>query len=233
MSKFLCVCGHGQGDPGAQGNGTNEADFTRNELKPALEKWSGKLKSNQIDFYDTSKDMFQQTTANGGAYLVEGYQSVTEWHLDAAGPGATGGHVIKAIGSTPDTADKGLSNTIKKYVGWSAAFQSSEGFSYRNNLLNLNVFNSRGISYRLVELGFIANETDLKNLRDNLDAIAKAFVEAITGETIDGSGTTEPSDPGPSGPEEPEEPGNPKISDEEIFMMLLDDGFSMNQGSIL
>ena len=40
MAKHLIVYGHGQGDPGAVGNGYCERDFTRNVLGPYLKKIS-------------------------------------------------------------------------------------------------------------------------------------------------------------------------------------------------
>ncbi|TKN11850.1 N-acetylmuramoyl-L-alanine amidase, partial [Enterococcus sp. VV15] len=58
MSKHLVVFGHGQGDPGAMGNGYQEATFTRNILGQKLKAWASKLKRNQIDFYNESLDMF-------------------------------------------------------------------------------------------------------------------------------------------------------------------------------
>lgn len=184
MAKHLIVCGHGQSDPGALGCGTNERDFTRNKLKPLIEKWAKQLKSNTIEFYNTSLDMFQQTAAGRGSYGINGYASVTEFHLDAAGSTATGGHVIIAKGYNPGSDDLAIANVIKKYVGWWAGVKNTQGCNGRDNLLNLNIFAQRGINYRLVELGFIPNPSDMQKINDNLDSIAKEMVEAITGETI-------------------------------------------------
>ncbi|MCC9272938.1 MAG: N-acetylmuramoyl-L-alanine amidase, partial [Enterococcus aquimarinus] len=44
----LFVMGHGDTDPGAVGNGTNERDFTRRELLPYLQKYANQLKNNRI-----------------------------------------------------------------------------------------------------------------------------------------------------------------------------------------
>lgn len=199
MAKHLIVCGHGQNDPGAVGNGTTEREFTRNKLKPAMEKWAKSLKSNSIDFYNTSLDMFQQTNAGGGAYSVNGYHSVTEFHLDAASAAATGGHVIVSSSFKPDSFDLAIAQVVKKHVGWWGSIVANQGISYRNNLLNLNVFAKRGINYRLVELGFITNSTDMSKINSNLDAIAKELVESITGEKIGGEAVT----PAPNTPTDP------------------------------
>ena len=198
MAKHLIVYGHGQGDPGAVGNGYCERDFTRNVLGPYLEKYARQLKNNKVDFYDKSLDMYTQTRAGRGAYSVSGYASVTELHLDSASPAATGGHVIVKAGFSADSADLRIAQVVKKYVGWWGSVAGTQGISYRNDLLNLNVFANRGISYRLVELGFITNANDVRNLVNNLDAIAKEMIQAITGEGVSGGGSTAPSTPKPT-----------------------------------
>lgn len=190
MSKHLIVFGHGQGDPGAMGNGYQEATFTRNILGQKLKAWASKLKKNQIDFYNESLDMYQQTKAGGGAYGVNGYASVTEFHLDAAASSsATGGHVIISNRFNPDSNDLAIAKVLEKYVGlWGSS--KPTGTYKRDDLLNMNVFANRGISYRLVELGFITNKRDIDELTKNLDAIAKGLVEAITGESLSGNTTS-------------------------------------------
>ena len=187
MSKHLVVFGHGQGDPGAVGNGYQEATFTRNILGQKLKAWASKLKRNQIDFYNESLDMFQQTKAGGGAYDVNGYASVTEFHLDgSSNPNAENGHVIINARFKADSNDLAIAKVIEKYVGlWGSS--KPTGVVGRSNLLNCNVFANRGISYRLVELGFITNKRDIDELTKNIDAIAKGIVEAITGESLSGA----------------------------------------------
>lgn len=202
MAKHLIVYGHGQGDPGAVGNGYCERDFTRNVLGPYLEKYAKQLKNNTVDFYDKSLDMYTQTRAGRGAYSVSGYASVTELHLDAASAAATGGHVIVKAGFSADSGDLEIAQVIKKYVGWWGSVAGTQGISYRNDLLNLNVFANRGISYRLAELGFITNANDVRNLKNNLDAIAKEMIKAITGEGVSGGGST-------AAPQTPPKPAAP------------------------
>lgn len=117
MNKHLVVFGHGQGDPGAVGNGYQEATFNRNILGQKLKAWASKLKRNQIDFYNESLDMFQQTKAGGGAYDVNGYASVTELHLDGSEhPNAENGHVIINARFKADSNDLAIAKVIEKYV---------------------------------------------------------------------------------------------------------------------
>lgn len=184
MSKHLVVFGHGQGDPGALGNGYQEATFTRNILGPKLKAWAAKLKNNQIDFYNESLDMYQQTKAGGGAYDVNGYASVTEFHLDgSSNPSAENGHVIINARFKADSNDLAIAKVIEKYVGLWGSSKPTGTFG-RSDLLNCNVFSNRGIPYRLVELGFISNANDVKKLVDNIDAVAKELIEAIAGESL-------------------------------------------------
>jgi hypothetical protein len=196
MAKHLVVMGHGVKDPGAVGNGTNERDWTRGKLLPAIQKYAKKLKKNTIQFYDTKRDMFQDTVAGYGAYSVSSsYQSVTEFHLDAASAAATGGHVIISSAFNPDKEDLDIANAVKKYAGWWGGVTNTRGINKRNNLANLNVMANRGINYRLVELGFITSKRDMDILNAKVDALAKDLVEAITGEKVSG-GT--PSKPAPT-----------------------------------
>ena len=182
----LFVMGHGDTDPGAVGNGTNERDFTRRELLPYLQKYANQLKNNRIIFYDTSRDLYKDTKNGDGLYdLYYGLSSITEIHLDAGIQNiATGGHVIVHPGKSSYTQDLALASVIGKYNGIWRNTASSAGLSYRTDLLNLNVSKKVDVSYRLVELGFITNKKDLALLRANLDKIAKEFVQVVTGEKL-------------------------------------------------
>ncbi len=182
----LFVMGHGDTDPGAVGNGTNERDFTRRELLPYLQKYANQLKNNHIIFYDTSRNLYKDTKSGDGLYdLYYGLSSITEIHLDAGIQNiVTGGHVIVHPGKSSYTQDLALASVIGKYNGIWRNTASSAGLSYRTDLLNLNVSKKVDVSYRLVELGFITNKKDLALLRANLDKIAKEFVQVVTGETL-------------------------------------------------
>lgn len=187
MAAHLIVNGHGAGDPGAVGNGTNERDFTRKTLHPYIKKWADKSKHTFV-FYDTTgnKDLYQETAKGWGIYGMTSkqYASITEIHLDAASATATGGHVIINKAYTPDNNDLGLANVINRIVGWWGSVKATKGVSYRDNLLNLNVCKSRGINYRLMELGFITSKNDMDKIKANIDAYARGIIEGITGETL-------------------------------------------------
>lgn len=175
MTKLI-VLGHGNGDPGASGNGTTEASWLRGEFLTSLKKYAAQVGG--IDFYESN--MFADRTAS----TISGYDNVTELHLDAAAASASGGHVIVKSGMGTDATDENLCNVVRNNFGLVAYTQSERGFSYRDDLLNLNVFATRGISYRLVELCFITNSKDMNYFFVNYDKVAKEIIEAVSGVSI-------------------------------------------------
>lgn len=177
----LIVLGHGKSkagayDPGANGNGTTEAEWLRGAFLTSLKKYASQVGG--IDFYETN--MFADRTAS----TIGGYTDVTELHLDAAASSASGGHVIVKNGFSPDATDEAIRNVVKNNFGLVPYTQSSSGFSYRDDLLNLNVFATRGIGYRLVELCFITNSKDMDYFKINYDKVASELIEAIAGVSI-------------------------------------------------
>ncbi len=177
----LIVLGHGKSkagvyDPGATGNGTTEAEWLRGDFLTSLKKYATQVGG--IDFYETN--MFADRTAS----TITGYTEVTELHLDAAASSASGGHVIIKTGFSPDATDEAIRNVVKNNFGLVPYTQSASGFSYRDDLLNLNVFATRGIGYRLAELCFITNSKDMDYFKANYDKVARELIEAIAGVSL-------------------------------------------------
>lgn len=189
MATHLIIYGHGAGDPGAVGNGENERDFNRKKLHPYIKKWADKSKDSFV-FFDTSgnRDMFQETAQGWGMYSIKAnqYKTINEFHEDAAGSSATGGHVIVSSSFKADSIDLNTAQVIRKLVGWWGGVSNTRGISYRSNLLNLNVAAQRGLNYRLSELGFITSSRDMNLIKKELDQYAKGIVESITGENLGG-----------------------------------------------
>lgn len=188
--KILLVAGHGYNDPGAVGNGTNERDFNRKYIIPYVAKYL-KEAGHKVFLYGGStmnQDLFQDSATGQrvgnyrdyGMYWVarQKYDVVVEFHLDAAGPQASGGHVIVAKGLTPDKIDRGIQAAIKKHVG---VIRPIHG---RDNLLNVNLAKQLGVNYRLIELGFITSTKDMNYLKKNFKAVSKDIADAIHGKEI-------------------------------------------------
>ena len=104
---------------------------------------------------------------------------IVEFHLDAASPQASGGHVIINNQYPADNIDKAISSALDKTVG------KIRGVTARNDLLNANVAGKLNLNYRLVELGFITSKKDMNYINDHLDSFTKRIAEAIHGRQID------------------------------------------------
>lgn len=183
--RHLIVSGHGGNDPGAIGNGTNERDFTRNHIVDKVVKYINQIDGHKAEVYNKKNNMYVDTQYGSGYGMYwaksQGYDSVTEYHLDAASASARGGHVIVYSGFVPDKADLGIRDALQKFVGIRYNHKGHAGVSGRNNLLQVNVAANIGMPYRLVELGFITNKADFQAINRNIDALCKAMAEAIAG----------------------------------------------------
>lgn len=185
MGKHLIVAGHGGADPGAIGNGTNERDFIRNYIVDRVAKHINNTKGHTAHVYNKRNNMFVDTQYGSGFGMYwaksQKYDTVTEYHLDAASAAARGGHVIVHSNLAPDKIDLGIRNALQKYVGIRYYHKGHSGISGRNNLLQVNVAANIGVNYRLVELGFITNRADFQAINRNLDALTRDMANAITG----------------------------------------------------
>lgn len=182
MKKILLTAGHGGSDPGAVGNGTNERDFIRNNIVDNVAKYL-KDAGHSVTIFPKQYDMLQTTfngTKKNGLYWAksEGFDEVIEFHLDAASPAATGGHTIVWHEFTPDKVDLGLQNALAKTVG------VIRGITGRDDLGNARVAAELGVSYRLVELGFITSKKDMDYIKNNLQSFTKALAAGINGTDI-------------------------------------------------
>ena len=176
MGKTLVIAGHGKKpngkyDPGATGNGFTEADFIRDYIIPAMKERA----PDSIDFF-TEKNFYAYRLAD----TITGYDQIVELHLDAAGPSAEDGHIIIHKNFKPDEMDLRLRDVVKKHVG----VRGQNGFTYRDNLYNCNVFARRGIGYRLIEMAFITNKKEMDYLKVHYRQYAHDLIAAILGAKI-------------------------------------------------
>ena len=201
--KILLVAGHGKGaysnDPGAVANGYNERDFNRKNIIPRVKKYLESV-GHTVVLYGgktMNQDLYQDTLygqrvgnySDYGLYWVKKNVKpdvIVEFHLDAASPQASGGHVIVSDKFPADNIDKALSSALGKTVG------KIRGVTPRNDLLNANVTGQLGLNYRLIELGFITSKKDMKYLTTHLDSFTKRIAEAINGRQI-GAKASKPS----------------------------------------
>lgn len=164
MAKLIVICGHGAGDPGACGNGFEEAERVR-----VLGKRIKELGGNNVILEDINRNFYKD---NGISHLThpKDYQ-IIELHMDSASASARGAHVIIDAGMTEDKYDKALANFL---IGLLPG--RSQSIVKRNNLANPARALAAGYGYRLVEIGFISNAEDVAIFNANIDTIAKGIL---------------------------------------------------------
>ena len=166
MAKLFVICGHGAGDPGADGGGYTEAERVR-----ALAARIKALGGSEVELGDTSRNWYR----DGGISRLETSAPVVELHMDASGvPGAKGAHVIIKRGFSPDAYDKALAAKLSAMMPGRA-----ETIVGRSDLANPNRAARRGINYRLVENGFIDSPIDLAYFNSHVDDIARVYLEVF------------------------------------------------------
>lgn len=177
MDKLYVVCGHGAGDPGACGNGYQEAERVR-VLGARIKALGG----DNVILGDTSRNFYAD---NGISKLnISKDCQIIELHMDSAAASARGAHVIIYGGFSADTYDKALAKFLSGMFPGRA-----KTIVGRNDLANPARAASKGYGYRLVECGFISNATDVSIFNSNIDNIAKGILECFG---IKASGNTAP-----------------------------------------
>lgn len=166
MTVFA-IPGHGAGDPGACAFGYSEAERVR-----ALATRMKEIGGSGVELADFSRNYY----ADGGVSSL-GIPSdwrVVELHMDSAGAGACGGHVIVQGSLSPDEWDVALADFIAGFFPGRA--QRLVG---RTDLANPNRAASAGVNYRLVECGFISNQGDLDKFNSEIDDLARGILAAL------------------------------------------------------
>lgn len=176
MAHLYVIPGHGAGDPGACGNGYSEAERVR-----ALATRIKELGGDSVTLHDFNDDAYASGALN---YIdIPSDWCVVELHMDSAGAGARGGHVIIKAGFSADQYDNALANLMGNvFPGRSQLIVG------RDDLANPNRAASRGINYRLVENGFISDSGDVSTFNSRMDEIAKGYLAAFgisTGQTAE------------------------------------------------
>lgn len=180
MAKLFIICGHGAGDPGACGNGYQEAERVR-----TLAKRIKKLGGDSVKIGDTSKNWYKSRLVSK-KNIPSGYL-VLELHMDSAVKSAKGAHIIIKGGMDADKYDKALANYLsKEFPG------RSNKIVKRSDLANINRAAAAGINYRLAECGFITNTGDIKKFSLEMDEIAKGILKCFGIKASDGTSDKTP-----------------------------------------
>ena len=173
--KILLICGHGAGDPGAIGNGYEEAALVR-ELAPKLKN----ILSNyaEITLFDPNKNMYKHLKSN--SFNFKEFDYVFEWHFNACVNDKTGNGKTTGTEILVHELEKGISveqlivNNIAK-LGF-----TNRGVKRRTNLQNMNVCKKKqGVSYALLETCFIDDFDDISLYNLKKDDIIRAVADGI------------------------------------------------------
>ena len=166
-THIYVIAGHGNGDPGAVGNGYQEAERVR-----VLAQRIADLGGEYVHLHPFTDNAYA-SGAISSLTISKDWQ-IVELHMDSAASSAKGGHVIIKSGFSPDDHDLALERLmVEMFPGRSVTL------AQRSNLANVNRAASKGYGYRLVENGFISNAGDVAQFNANVDALARGYLAAF------------------------------------------------------
>lgn len=172
--KILLIAGHGNGDPGAVGNGYKEADLTREVVKLVAAKLSA---YGTGDVLDTANNWYRHICVNGGYFNFKPYDYVLEIHFNsAAGTKADGTTTGTEIYVT--TAEKTVAVEENIVKGIASLGFKNRGVKAKNFDLIKHIKN-QGVSSALLEVCFISDADDMKLYASKKNEIADAIVKGI------------------------------------------------------
>ena len=188
MAHIFIIAGHGDGDPGASGNGYKEYERVR-ALAKKIKAYGG----NNVTVGDASRDWYKDNLISS-LNISKDWQ-IIELHMDgASASSARGGHVIINSAYDPDKYDKALAEFISDILPG-----RSSTIVKRSDLANPKRAAAKGYPYRLLECGFITNAQDVKIFNGQMDDIAKGILN-VFGIKATGSatGTSKPAESKPA-----------------------------------
>lgn len=167
MAKLFVIAGHGGSDPGAVGNGYQEAERVR-ALAQRIKDFGGA----NVVLGDFNRNYYKD---NGISSLtISKEYKIIELHMDSGATTARGGHVIINGNFKADQYDTALAELMKTVLpGRSSVIEG------RTDLANVKRAANKGYNYRLLECGFISNTEDVKIFNTRMDDIAKGILNCF------------------------------------------------------
>lgn len=168
MARVFIIAGHGAGDPGAVGNGYQEAERVR-----ALANRIKALGGDNVMLGDTSRNWYEDRGISSLS-IPKDYQ-IVELHMDSNQSASPhGGHVVIYSGYSPDAYDTALANFIGSILPGRASLIVG-----RSDLANPKRAANRGYGYRLIECGFITNAEDVNTFNSRMDELATGILASF------------------------------------------------------
>lgn len=173
--NILLIAGHGQGDPGACGNGYKEAELTREfviKLKEKLSLYVG------VTVFDTNKNMYKYLKSH--SFNFKNFDYVFEVHFNAIKKEAVSDGKTKGteILIHPSEKSTGVENAILNNI--CALGLKKRGVKTRTNLQNMNICKGgQGVSYALLEVCYIDDIDDMRIYISKKDEVITATANGI------------------------------------------------------
>lgn len=168
--KILLIAGHGEGDPGACGNGYREADLTR-EVIFALDAELS-LSEAEVDLFDITQDMYQRLK-RGTDFAFGAYDYVFEVHFNSASNQLAHGVEIHV---TTDEEGTGVEDAVLERM---AALGFKNRGVKRTDFTVIRRAKNDGASAALLEVCFISNRADMELYQSKKSEVASAIAEGI------------------------------------------------------
>lgn len=197
--KILLIAGHGAGDPGAIGYGTEATETRRvvNELKSLFGGYNV-----QVDVYNQNRNAYADI-GNGSLQVnFADYDYVFEIHFNsAANPEATGVEIWVTYAETGITVEQAIVNKV-------AALGYSNRGVKREDFRVIRTAKNKGTSAALIETCFISNQGDMNRYNSNFSKVCNAMVEGIE----EGFGISKKDGYEKPTPQPPQNTDRPKIN---------------------
>ena len=186
MEKFLMIAGHGGApyDPGATGNGYEEANLTRDLAERIVQ--SSRTAGLDITLFDTSQNMVQ-VYRNGGTFPFQKYDMCLEIHFNASAlessvkDGKKKGTMFYTHSSmskeTEEMGQRILDAMIRlgSVQAWDGLVPSTAQFAEGLSVQNRSY--SAGCEHLLLEVAFISDADDVEWYMEHRDAIASSITD--------------------------------------------------------
>jgi len=179
--KIGLISGHGNGDSGAVGQGTQEQKETRrvvNGIKKELSKYC------DVVVYDQNKNAFDELQKGKMKYLVCDY--LLEVHFNSFNGSAYGTECYVTTSEKATSVEKQILANLSKYF-------TNRGIKRTNFSVIYNYKQNRKISSALLEVCFIDNKKDMTTYNKNFDSICNQIALGIAqGFALNKKGGTTP-----------------------------------------
>lgn len=164
--KILLIAGHGDGDPGACGNGYREADLTREVAAMLNDRFKGVCEATVAD---TKRNWY--TYLGSHSYDFTPYDYVLEIHFNSGGGTGTEIYVTTSEQGT------GVEAAIVRQI--CAATEYRNRGVKRTNFRVISRVKAQGVSAALLEVCFIDSASDMATYQKNKNELANAIVNGV------------------------------------------------------